>query len=140
MTAIVDAGPIVGAADESDPLTQAARRALTGEVGELILPAPVAAEADYLLRQRLGTTAARLFVEDIADGRFRVETLTRAEHEVALALNDRYSDLSLGLADMSVIILAHRFRTRRLITFDERHFRVVQSLDGLPFTLLPADA
>lgn len=51
MTAIVAADPIVGAADEPDPLTHAARRSLTGEVGELIVPAPATAEADYLLRQ-----------------------------------------------------------------------------------------
>lgn len=82
----------------------------------------------------------RFFREDIAEGRPRVETLTRAEHGIALALEDRYRDLALGLADVSVVIQAHRFQTRRLITFDERHFPVVPSLDGLPFTVLPAGA
>lgn len=139
MTAIVDAGPVVGAADDGDPRTKAARRALADEPGDLIIPAPVSAEIDYLLRQRVGDRAARLCLEDVVDGRFRVEGLTQAEHEVALALETRYRDLRLGLADMSVVILAHRFGTRRIITFDERHFRAVSALDGSPFTLLPAD-
>jgi predicted nucleic acid-binding protein len=140
VTAIVDAAPLVSAGDERDPHTNAARRALAGEQGDLIIPAPVTAEVDYLLRTRVGAHAARLFLEDVADGRFRVETLTQREHGAALALEGRYRDLGLGLADLSVIILANRFQTRRLITFDERHFQVVTAIDGLPFTLLPADS
>jgi hypothetical protein len=47
---------------------------------------------------------------------------------------------SRGLADLSVVILAHRFRTRRLLTFDERDFRAVTPLSGGSFTLLPHDS
>lgn len=45
--------------------------------------------------------------------------------------------LNLGLADLSVVVLAHRFRTRRLLTFGERDFRAVTPLSGGSFTLLP---
>jgi hypothetical protein len=38
-----------------------------------------------------------------------------------------------------VVILAHRFRARRLLTFDERDFRAVTPLAGGSFTLLPRD-
>jgi predicted nucleic acid-binding protein len=44
------------------------------------------------------------------------------------------------LADLSIVVLAHRFRTTRIATFDERHFRALRPLDGGSFTLLPADA
>jgi hypothetical protein len=40
---------------------------------------------------------------------------------------------------MSVVILARRFRTLRLLTFDERAFRAVRTLDGDCFELLPRD-
>jgi hypothetical protein len=36
-------------------------------------------------------------------------------------------------------VLADRFRTTSLLTFDERHFRVVTTLAGQAFTVLPAD-
>jgi uncharacterized protein len=139
VTAIVDAAPLVAAADTSDPSGSSARAALESESGELIVPAPVTAEVDYMLRQRVGARAAELFLEDIADGRFRVEGLTRAEHGTALELERRYRKLGPGLADLSVVILAHRFRTRRIVTFNERHFRAMVGLDGSPFILLPAD-
>jgi predicted nucleic acid-binding protein len=112
---------------------------LETEAGELVVPAPVTAEADYLLHRRLGEPSARAFMRDIAEGRFRVECLTQEEHGMALTLHDRYRDLALGLADLSVIILAGRFGARRILTFDERHFRLVTPLQGGSFVLLPAD-
>lgn len=122
-----------------DKRLAAVRRILESEVGDLVIPAPVTAEADYLLHRRVGSPSARALLRDIAEGRFRVEGLTQDEHSIALRLHDRYAALALGLADLSVVILAHRFRTRRLLTFDERHFRTVTPLDGEAFTLLPSD-
>jgi uncharacterized protein len=52
----------------------------------------------------------------------------------------RYRDLELGLADASIVVLAERFGTRRLLTLEERAFRSVTPLQGGQFTLLPADA
>jgi predicted nucleic acid-binding protein len=52
----------------------------------------------------------------------------------------RYSDLGLGLADCSIMVLAGRYKTRRLLSFDERHFRAVAPLQGGSFELLPADS
>jgi uncharacterized protein len=75
----------------------------------------------------------------VADGRLRVEGLSREEHDIVLDLDGRYSDLDVGLADLSVVVMAQRFRTRRLLTFDERHFRKLRPIAGGTFTLLPAD-
>lgn len=45
-------------------------------------------------------------------------------------------------ADASIVVLAARFSTPYLATFDERHLRSVRPLDddARAFTLLPADA
>jgi hypothetical protein len=37
-------------------------------------------------------------------------------------------------------VLARRYRSRRIVTFDERAFRTVAPLQGGTFTVLPADA
>jgi uncharacterized protein len=66
--------------------------------------------------------------------------LTPTEHADALRIDEQYDGLGLGLADASVVVLAHRFATLRLLTLDQRHFRAVTSIDGHPFTLLPFDA
>ncbi len=57
-----------------------------------------------------------------------------------LGLEARYADLQLGLADCALVVLADRYATDRIVSFDERHCRAATSLPGQAFTLLPADA
>ena len=57
----------------------------------------------------------------------------------AMQIVGRYRDLRLGLADASLVVVAERYSTRRLLTFDERAFRAVSPLQGGAFTILPAD-
>jgi hypothetical protein len=110
------------------------------ERGDLIVPAPITAEVDYFLQTRFGVDAARRFLSDAARGEFRVECLDAHEYAAALQVDRQYADLRLGLADLSIIILARRFDTRRILSFDARHFRAVEALQGGRFTLLPDDA
>ena len=137
---IIDAAPLVSLADRRDPRQPLVRHVLDTEPGALVVPAPVTAEVDNLLRKRGGSGAARLFLQDIAAGGFQVEGLTPEEHGLALRLHDQYAGLDLGLADLSVILLAHRYQTRRLLTFDQRHFRAITPVSGGVFLLLPADS
>ena len=51
----------------------------------------------------------------------------------------QYSGLGIGLADASIVVLAARYGTTRVLTLDERHFRVMRPLNGKAFTILPAD-
>ena len=126
--------------NDRDPDYGVVRSVLREESGRVVIPAPVSAEADYMIRTRLGVAAERSFLADLSSGRFAVECLTREEYETALLIHDRYSDLDLGLADLSVVVLAARFRTDRLLTFDQRDFRPVQPLTGGHFRLLPGDS
>jgi len=70
-------------------------------------------------------------------GRFVVECLDPDEYRQVALLERKYADLDLGLADAATVVLAARFRTRRVLTFDERHFRAVTPLQGGAFELLP---
>jgi uncharacterized protein len=139
VTLIVDAAPLVALGDSRDPLHARVGDVLRAEQGDLVVPAPVSAEADYLIRHRGTAKAARAFLRDVAAGRFLVEGLTPEEHALAARLDEQYAGLELGLADASVVILAKRFRTTRLMSFDERDFLAVTPLDGGHFTLLPRD-
>lgn len=47
----------------------------------------------------------------------------------------------LAAADASLVVVAARFQTTRILTLDERHFRTLPPLWGAAaFTLLPADS
>jgi predicted nucleic acid-binding protein len=134
---IVDAGPVVALADRNYPRKGTIRDLIEKEPGPVILSSFAAAEADHLILTRFGHAAERLFLRDLASGTYDVQTLSEDEHQLVVELDDRYP--GLGLTDLSIIVLAARYRTRRLVTFDHRDFRRVRALDQRPFTLLPAD-
>jgi uncharacterized protein len=140
LTLIVDAAPLVALADGDEPRRAEILEVMRNESGSLVIPAPVTAEIDYLLGQRFGHVARRAFLADLAAGRFTVDCLEREDYSTVADLDARHADLELGLADCSLIVLAQRHQTRRILSFDERHLRAVAPLDGGAFTLLPADA
>lgn len=108
-------------------------------------PGPVAttqvvlAEVDYMLMSKVGVEAELRFLGDVADRRLWAEALTDDELARAIDLVARYRDLEVGLADASLVVLCARYRTRTIVTLDERCFRAMTPLTGGSFTLLPAD-
>jgi predicted nucleic acid-binding protein len=99
----------------------------------------VTAEVDYMLGVRHGQVARRRFLADLASGRFAVGCLEREDHAAAAEIDLRYADLDLGLADCSLVVLAHWHATNRILSFDERHLRAVAPIGGGAFAILPAD-
>lgn len=139
MALVVDAGAMYAQADGRDPDHGAIRDILVQVREDLVTTELAVAEADYLILDRLGPEAEAAFVEDLAEGTFIVECLGRDGIAEARKVIARYRDLRLGLADASLVVLAARHDTRRILSFDERAFRAVQPLQGGTFTLLPAD-
>ncbi|MGA9875103.1 MAG: PIN domain-containing protein [Solirubrobacteraceae bacterium] len=139
MTLILDAAPVVAIADTSEPLRDRILELMRANAGALVIPAPVTAEIDYLLGSRFGRSARSAFLRDLATGRFAVAGLERQDYRAVGELEQRYADLELGLADCAVVALAQRLDTKRIVSFDERHFRAVTPLQGGAFEILPAD-
>lgn len=137
MTLILDAAPLVALADHRDPLQPMVREVLVNEPGRKIVPAPVTAEVDAQLGRRIGWPARVAFVGDLAAGRFAVESLEVGEYIAVAELEARYAHLGLGLADAAVAVLAARFGTLKVLTFDHQKFRAVRPLQGGAFDLLP---
>jgi predicted nucleic acid-binding protein len=140
MALIVDAGALYAQADADEPRHGAVAAVLHAEREALVTTELAVAEADYLILERLGLEVELAFIDDLAEGTFVVECLTRDEFRTARELVARYRDLRIGLADASLAVMADRFGTTRLLTFDERAFRAISPLGGGSFTLLPADA
>lgn len=139
MTLIVDAGALFAQADASDPAHDVVADLLRAEKGPLITSQVALAEADYLILDRLGARVEASFLDDLAEGTFRAEGLQPDDFETARDLARKYRDLKPGLADLSLLILARRHRTRRILTLDKRCFRAMKPLQGGAFELLPAD-
>lgn len=136
---VCDTSGLLALVDARDPAHDAAVRVVQRWDAVLVLSPLVLAELDFLVRARLGVTAARRLAADVAAGAYELAQLTAADVAVCLEVDERYSDLGLGLADASLVVLAARHRTTEVLSLDERHLRAVRPLDGGAFRLLPAD-
>jgi uncharacterized protein len=139
MAIIADSGGIYGLYDRADSAHRALRAAIEQEPDEIVISSVSIGEIDYLLRSRLGNRALLQFVADLESTAFRIESVTPDDVSYCGKLLRKYADLDLGLCDAAVIATADRLGTNRILTVDERDFRVMRTLRGKPFRLLPAD-
>jgi predicted nucleic acid-binding protein len=137
---VLDTSGLLAFIDTDQRRHEDVKRSLEADPGPFLLSPFVAAEVDYLLLDRVGLTAELLFLGEVARGAYRLEGFGAEDVEQAAQVIGRYRDLRIGLADASLVVLAARAGTNRLLTLDERRFRAVRPLRGRAFTLLPADA
>ncbi|MFI6599084.1 PIN domain-containing protein [Nonomuraea sp. NPDC050536] len=143
MTAIVvDTSAILAIHDEDYPEHGKIAALLNDTTDSLFVSPMVVAEADYMLSKRHGALAARRFALDVITGAYELAEWTTEDHATALRISDGFDDGKdyVGIADASNVVLADRYRTTKILTLDQRHFRCLRPLWGADhFTLLPYD-
>ncbi|HSC25759.1 MAG TPA: VapC toxin family PIN domain ribonuclease [Vicinamibacterales bacterium] len=137
---VLDTGGLYAALDANEVLHGRSVAALVSARPPRALSPFVLAELDYLIAQRVGQEAQMALLDEVARGAYQLEPFTAEDVGLARRLMERYADLHIGLADASVVVLAHRHRTLDLLCTDERRFRALRGPGGKPFRLLPLDA
>jgi uncharacterized protein len=117
-----------------------AQAALESDHGPIVMSPYVLAELDYHLLKLRGIDAELHLLADVAAGVFELAVFSSNDVARALSVATKYRDMRIGLADASLVVLAERYGTTRILTLDERHFRAMKPLHADAFTLLPADA
>jgi predicted nucleic acid-binding protein len=106
--------------------------------GEVCIVSPfVTAELDYFVLRRFGLEAEVAMLDELLDGAYELPTLSRLDLASCREVVSHYADKRIGVTDASLVVMADRFSTHRIATFDRRHFAAVRGLDGRPFELLP---
>ena len=139
MAIVCDTGGVYALYDADDLHHAKVKAVVEAEVGALFLPVVLLAEIDYMLTERLGVEAALDFLASVEQGSFTLVELTADDVTRCRELVTQYRGLRLGVADASVVATAERLRIQRILTVDERHFRVVKPRRFDHFILLPAD-
>lgn len=136
---VLDTGGLYAALDANESLHERAVAALVNATPPRLLSPFVLAELDYLIATRVGHRAQIALVDEVARGAYQLEPFAADDVARARRVMGRYADLNVGLADASVVVLAHRHRTLSLLCTDECHFRSLRGPGGRPFRLLPHD-
>lgn len=94
-------------------------------------------EACYLLNTYLGQTAENGFISSLKEKELSIEHFTAHDLARSLEIMMQYNDLNLGFTDASIVAIAERLKTRKILTTDTRHFSVVRPKHCSSFILLP---
>jgi hypothetical protein len=137
---LLDTSGLFAALVETEVDHQRVHEVLQHEQAPFLLSPFVLYEIDYLLRTATTVDAELAFLREVANRAYTLPAFGPAEIADAVDVIERYGDLGIGIADASLVVLAGRHGTNRLLTLDERNFRVLPTPAGEPFVLLPADA
>jgi hypothetical protein len=133
---VADTGAVVALLDREERHHRVLR-ALHAEAPDAwTLPWAILPEVDYLVETQLGSRVQRLWLADLAGGRFAVEWGSAGDLPAALALVTKYAALELGLVDALVMTIAERLLAD-IATLDLRDFGAVTLKHGP--RLLPRD-
>jgi hypothetical protein len=139
MTLLVDTSGLLVYLD-ADSQDHAACAAIVDGEDDLVLSPFVLAEADNLITSRMGGKAAAQLLADVAEGAYQLAPFDRRDVQAAGVVLQRFDDLGVGLTDASLVVLADRHESGRVLTFDHRHFRALRWGTRRSFTVLPAGA
>lgn len=144
MIVVADTSALYAAFDASNAAHPGARAVVEHET--LAISPMVLTEIDHLVHRDLGFAAATQVADGLSarmtDGRYKLAELRPADLVAAQEVRSKYDALKLDLADAIGVVIAHRYKSDRIFTLDQRDFRAITPLTpGFDaFRILPADA
>jgi uncharacterized protein len=132
---LLDTGILYAYYDRADAWHTRSLEILRAERGQLIVPAPVIPEVDYLLERRLGAEARLTLYDGLSQGHYFIADLPRERYSRVAELNRLFSALSLGFVDAAVVAIGESLGLLRIATTDRRDFEPM--VPALSLELLP---
>lgn len=136
---LLDTSGLLAALDESQRNHVECAEALNKASPPLLLSPFILAELDYLLARHIGQNAQIALLDEVARNAYQLEPFTAVDVARAKEILVKYSDLEIGLADASLVVLAERHAVNEILTLDQRHFRAMRFEGRRRFKLLPFD-
>jgi len=104
---------------------------------ELIISPYVVAEFDYMISKANSEDFSLRALNNLLIAPFELVQLTTVDFITATEVMAKYQDLNIGITDASLIALAARFETSKIMTLDRRHFSAMKLLSGKPVQMIP---
>jgi predicted nucleic acid-binding protein len=135
---IADTSGLLALYNKREPTHTKVARSVTKSPELLVVSPYVVAELDYLAATRLGLDTELTILRELGSGAYELPSLDADALNRCAEVIERYSDQTVGVTDASLVVLAHRYNTRTILTLDHRHFEVLRPLDGGRFKLVPS--
>lgn len=134
---LADTSGLLAFFNRREPAHEAVSRVVDSSENPLVVSPFVVAELDDLAATRWGVDAELAILRELSGGAYLLSALGAADLAICSEIVERYRDQEIGVADASLVLLADRHSTSRILTLDRRHFEVLRSLRGGRFEILP---
>lgn len=134
---VADTSGLLALYNRTEPAHAAVARAVMATTDVIVVSPYVVAEIDHLMATRLGIDAELAMLRELAGGAYEHPHLADDELTSCAEIIARYQDQQIGVTDASLVVLAHRYATNRILTLDRRHFDVLRPIDGGHFEIVP---
>ena len=118
MSILADTSGLIALLDRDSTMHEAVRPYFD----QLLVPTTVLTEFDYLATRRIGPQVVRDFYRGVSRGEVAYLPVEAGDLKRAFEVLDQYHDARIGLVDASIVALAERYRLKRVLTLDRRHF------------------
>jgi uncharacterized protein len=135
-TVIADTGFIVAVLNRTDARHQDVAP-IYKQQQSIWLPQTILAEVAYLLGRDAGISTVIAFLKGLPQSRFRVIALTEADLSRIAEILTQYADSRIDFVDASVMAVAERHEITKILTLDQRDFRLFRPQHCSVFELLP---
>ncbi len=125
MQILLDTSAIISLSDKGHHLNEVIKNLAIKEENLCIIPSSVAVEVCQLLKYRFGSRYEIKFLEDIYRSSFIMDTIKYDDIPRIIQILAKYEDLNVGYVDASIVAVAERLGTNKIITLDKKHFNVL---------------
>jgi len=136
---LLDTSGVVAALFPNQNGHEMCARVLRDDPGPFVLSPFVLAEVDYLIAEYGSASGELAWLDEVAGGAYDLAPMTAKDVGEAAEVISQFEDLGIGLTDASIVVLSRRLRTTRLLSLDERHFRVLTGFRDEPFDFVAQD-
>jgi hypothetical protein len=134
---IVDTSALIALFDESDRHHGNVISVVEADDGPFVVSPYVVAELDHLILTRRGVAQEHVVLAELSSRAWELALFEATDLEEALTVIDQYHDQRIGVTDASLVVLARKYQTKRILTLDRRHFSMLKGANGRSFHLLP---
>jgi predicted nucleic acid-binding protein len=103
----------------------------------IVTATPVTAEVAYLLGRDLGSSVLASFIESLAEPDFLLIEPNLDDYHRAASVVRQYNDSQIDYVDAILVAIAERLEISRVLTLDQRHFRIFRPSHCDAFEIFP---
>ncbi|MDX2032344.1 MAG: PIN domain-containing protein [Blastocatellia bacterium] len=137
MSYLLDTGFAVAFLNRQDARHSDVVRSRQQIQGTIHFPVPAITETSYLLARDVGTDLAAAFIASLSRTDLILEDPLPEDYQRAATLMLQYADAQIDFVDALIVAIAERRDISRILTLDQRDFRLIRPRHCDAFELLP---